>query len=120
MREARATAKIGHDHIVTIFQVGEDRGVPFLAMQLLEGMSLEDFLKKHTHMPFSVEQILKLGREIARGLGEVYPGHKEKGFPPDKLGEHLANLERLGAVKFNGEKWAASDVGVKMVKKYFG
>ncbi|OLB45267.1 hypothetical protein AUI07_08470 [archaeon 13_2_20CM_2_53_6] len=59
-------------------------------------------------------------REIARGLGEVYPGHKEKGFPPDKLGEHLANLERLGAVKFNGEKWAASDVGVKMVKKYFG
>jgi len=26
----------------------------------------------------------------------------------------------LGAVKFNGEKWAASDVGVKMVKKYFG
>src|SRR6266567_916541 len=26
-------------------------------------------------------------REIARGLGEVYPGHKEKGFPPDKGGE---------------------------------
>lgn len=62
----------------------------------------------------------KTAREIARGLGEVYPGHKEKGFPADKLGEHLANLERLGAVKFNGEKWAASDVGVKMVRKYFG
>ena len=62
----------------------------------------------------------KTAREIARGLGDVYPGHKEKGFPADKLGEHLANLERLGAVKFNGEKWAASDVGVKMVRKYFG
>ena len=62
----------------------------------------------------------KTAREIARGLGEVYPGHKEKGFPAEKLGEHLANLERLGAVKFNGEKWAASDVGVKMVRKYFG
>ncbi len=59
-------------------------------------------------------------REIAKGLGEVYPGHKEKGFPAEKLGEHLANLERLGAVKFNGEKWAATDVGVKMVRKYFG
>ncbi len=45
---------------------------------------------------------------------------KEKGFPAEKLGEHLANLERLGAVKFNGEKWVASDIGMKMVRKYFG
>ncbi len=62
----------------------------------------------------------KTAREVSKGLGEVYPGHKEKGFPADKLGEHLANLERLGAVKFNGERWVASDVGVKMVRKYFG
>ncbi len=62
----------------------------------------------------------KTAREVSKGLGEVYPGHKEKGFPADKLGEHLANLERLGAVKFNGEKWVASDVGMKMVRKYFG
>ncbi len=32
----------------------------------------------------------------------------------------MANLERLGAVKFNGEKWVASDIGMKMVRKYFG
>jgi hypothetical protein len=62
----------------------------------------------------------KTAREVSKGLGEVYPGHREKGFPADKLGEHLANLERLGAVKFNGEKWVASDVGMKMVRKYFG
>jgi len=62
----------------------------------------------------------KTAREISKGLGDIYPGHKEKGFPPEKLGEHLANLERLGAVKFNGEKWVATDVGVKMVGKYFG
>src|SRR5437667_10127734 len=62
----------------------------------------------------------KSAKEVAKALGDVYPGHKEKGFPAEKLGEHLGKLERLGAVKFNGEKWAASDVGVKMVKKYFG
>jgi hypothetical protein len=62
----------------------------------------------------------KTAREISKGLGDIYPGHKEKGFPSEKLGEHLANLERLGAVKFNGEKWVASDIGVKMVRKYFG
>ena len=62
----------------------------------------------------------KTAREISKGFGDIYPGHKEKGFPAEKLGEHLANLERLGAVKFNGEKWAASDIGMKMVRKYFG
>ena len=41
LREARATAAIKHDHIVTVYQVGEDRGVPFLAMELLEGEPLE-------------------------------------------------------------------------------
>jgi eukaryotic-like serine/threonine-protein kinase len=66
LQEARAMAKIEHDHIVTVFQVGEDRGVPYLAMPLLEGMSLEDCLrKKAVARPGSlltVEQILKLGR----------------------------------------------------------
>ena len=62
----------------------------------------------------------KTAREVSRSLGEVYPGHREKGFPADKLGEHLATLEKLGAVKFNGERWVATDVGVKMVRKYFG
>ena len=37
LREAQATAAIKHDHIVTIYQVGEERGVPFLAMALLQG-----------------------------------------------------------------------------------
>src|SRR5262249_40394691 len=46
LREARATAAIEHDHIVTIYQVDEDRGVPYLAMQFLKGMSLEDYLRK--------------------------------------------------------------------------
>ena len=36
LREARAAAAIKHDHIVTIYQVGEDRGVPFLAMEFLK------------------------------------------------------------------------------------
>src|SRR6267378_1292671 len=69
---------------------------------------------------FRICESPKTAREISKGLGDIYPGHKEKGFPAEKLGEHLANLERLGAVKFNGEKWAASDIGVKMVRKYFG
>src|SRR5262249_18972222 len=46
LREARLAAAIDHEHIVTIYQVGEDRDVPFLAMKLLQGETLEDRLNK--------------------------------------------------------------------------
>src|SRR5262249_19790578 len=46
LREARAMAAVRHDHVVTIHQVGEDRGIPFLAMELLEGETLEDRLRR--------------------------------------------------------------------------
>jgi serine/threonine protein kinase len=65
--EARATAKIEHDHIVTIYQVGEDCGVPFLAMKLLQGRSLEDRLREEGGW-LPVPEVLRIGREIAEGL----------------------------------------------------
>ena len=44
LREARAAAKVKSDHIVTIYQVDEANGVPYLAMELLEGQSLDDWI----------------------------------------------------------------------------
>ena len=37
LREARAAAKVEHDNVVPIWQIGEDNGTPFIAMPLLEG-----------------------------------------------------------------------------------
>ncbi|HTU21870.1 MAG TPA: protein kinase [Gemmataceae bacterium] len=65
LREARA-ASLKHDHIVTIFQVGEDRGAPFLAMEFLEGEALEDRLKREGKLPLA--EVLRIGHEIAEGL----------------------------------------------------
>src|SRR5436190_7718776 len=41
LREAKLTAAIKNDHIVTIYQVGQHGDVPFLAMELLKGAMLE-------------------------------------------------------------------------------
>jgi len=70
LREARAAAAIKHDHIVAIYQVGEDRGVPFLAMELLEGEPLEDRLKRKGKLPLA--EVLRIGREMADGLAAAH------------------------------------------------
>ncbi|MFO0927737.1 MAG: serine/threonine-protein kinase [Gemmataceae bacterium] len=69
LREARAAAALKHDHVITIYQVGEDRGVPYLAMELLRGQSLDQWMRRHR--PTS-SQLLKLGREIAEGLAVAH------------------------------------------------
>jgi serine/threonine protein kinase len=71
LREARLSASIDHEHIVTTYQVGEDRGVPFLAMQMLQGETLEDRLNRAGgRLPLA--EVLRVGREIAEGLGAAH------------------------------------------------
>lgn len=71
VREAQLAAALDHDHIVTILQVGEDRGIPYLAMKLLQGQTLEDRLNATTG-GLPPEQILRIGREIAEGLAVAH------------------------------------------------
>jgi serine/threonine protein kinase len=70
LREAQTAAAIEHDHIVPIFQVGEDRGVPFIAMPLLKGESLEARLKRDQALP--VAEALRIGREAGKGLAAAH------------------------------------------------
>ncbi|HEV3259096.1 MAG TPA: protein kinase [Gemmataceae bacterium] len=70
LREARAIAALKHDHIVTIHQVAQARGLPFFAMEFLTGETLEDRLRR-TGRP-GVAATLRIGREIATGLAAAH------------------------------------------------
>jgi WD40 repeat protein len=70
LREARSAAAIRHDHIVAVYQVGEDEGVPFLAMELLDGESLERRLRREGRLPPA--EVYRIGREMAEGLSAAH------------------------------------------------
>jgi WD40 repeat protein len=70
LQEARAAAAIEHDHIVPIYQVGEDQDIPYLAMQYLRGESLEARLRRPGKLPLA--EVCRIGREIAEGLAAAH------------------------------------------------
>jgi serine/threonine protein kinase len=71
LREAQLAAAVDHEHVVTIYEVGEDRGMPFLAMKLLQGETLEDRLERlGGRLP--ANEVLRIGREIAEGLAAAH------------------------------------------------
>jgi predicted Ser/Thr protein kinase len=70
LREARAAAAVKHDHIVTIYQVGEDRGVPFIAMEFLRGLSLDEWLVRNPRPHLA--HVAAIGREVAEGLAAAH------------------------------------------------
>ena len=70
LREARAQAAIEHDHVIAVYQVGEDRGIPFLAMPLLKGQTLSAALRQGAVLPAA--DVVRIGREMAEGLAAAH------------------------------------------------
>ncbi|MCD4526301.1 Stk1 family PASTA domain-containing Ser/Thr kinase [Nocardioides sp. cx-173] len=51
VREARAAARLSHPHVVSVFDQGNDDGIVFLAMELVQGHTLRDTIAKESPMP---------------------------------------------------------------------
>jgi hypothetical protein len=70
LREARAIAGLTHDNIVSVFQAGEEGGLPYLLMPVLHGETLEARLAREERLPPAA--VARLGREVADGLQQAH------------------------------------------------
>ncbi len=107
LREAQALATLSHPNVVAVYELGSHDGKVFIAMELIEGVSLDRYLATGDH---GWREILALFVQAGRGLGAVHARdlvHRD--FKPSNLlidGEGrvrvsdfgLARLDRGGAV----------------------
>ncbi len=71
LREAKAAAAVTHDHIVTIHAVDEANGLPYLVMQYVAGLSLQDRIDKEGPIN-ELAEILRIGMQTASALSAAH------------------------------------------------
>jgi len=101
LREARAAAVLSHPGIATIYEVGEDSGTDFIAMEYVEGHSLKQELNKCS---LDSERIVRFGILLADALSEAHErGILHRDLKPENIqiqkGDHLKILD-FGLAKF--------------------
>src|SRR5215207_1311295 len=82
-QEARAASALNHPHILTIYEVGEDNGTPYIAMEYIEGQTLRDKIKNNG---LQLKETLDIAIQIASGLARAHElGIIHRDLKPENL-----------------------------------
>ena len=82
-QEARAAAALNHPNILSIFDIGDNHGAPYVVSELLEGETLRDCLKRG---PLSLRKATEYALQVARGLAAAHEkGIVHRDLKPENL-----------------------------------
>src|SRR5258705_7040474 len=82
-QEARAASALNHPHILTVYEVGEDDGKPYIAMEYVEGETLRHKIKARS---LELKDTLDIAIQIAEGLGKAHEvGIIHRDLKPENL-----------------------------------
>ena len=67
--EARTASALNHPNICTVYEVGEDSGEIFIAMEFVEGRTLSELIRQG---PIPIDTVLRYGRQITSALAHAH------------------------------------------------
>src|SRR2546426_12593279 len=70
IREARAAAAVRNEHVINIHDVNELNNPPYLVMEYIDGVSLQERLDRRA--PLELKEILRIGMQAATGLAAAH------------------------------------------------
>lgn len=65
-REAKSAAKCTHPNVVTVLEFGQDGDMPYIVMEFVEGLSLQQIIKKRR--PISLQKTLSIVSQLLKAL----------------------------------------------------
>jgi eukaryotic-like serine/threonine-protein kinase len=96
MQEARSAAALNHPNILSIFDIGEDRGAPYIVSELLEGQTLRERIRSGS---LSSRKAVDYALQVARGLAAAHEkGIVHRDLKPENL--FITNDERVKILDF--------------------
>ena len=109
-QEARAAAALNHPNILSIFDIGDDQGTPYVVSELLEGETLRARLQK---APIPLRKAINYALQFAHGLAAAHgKGIVHRDLKPENL--FLTNDDRLKILDFGLAKMVRQpDAGEK-------
>ena len=82
-QEARAASALNHPHILTVYEVGDDNGTPYIAMEFVEGQTLRQKIKSNG---LEIRETLEIAIQIAAGLSRAHElGIIHRDLKPENL-----------------------------------
>ena len=82
-QEARAASALNHPHILTVYEVGEDDGRPYIAMEFVEGETLRQKIKANA---LQLKEAIEIAIQIAAGLARAHElGIIHRDLKPENL-----------------------------------
>src|SRR5437764_11175732 len=99
-QEARAASALNHPHILTVYEVGEDDGKPYMVMEYVEGETLRQKIESGA---LAVKEALDIAIQVAEGLAKAHEhGIIHRDLKPENLmvnGDGYAKILDFGLAK---------------------